>query len=36
MEFVFKLLNHLIITSPRLDGKTLRIKASFFELTDIL
>jgi len=28
IEFAFKLLNHLITTGPKLDGKTLHIKAS--------
>ena len=36
MEFIFKPLNHLITTSPRLDGKTLHIKVSFVEWTAIL
>ena len=36
MEFSFKLLNHLIAAGPRLDGKTLYIKASFLEWTTIL
>ena len=31
MEFVFRLLNHLIAIGPKLDGKTLHIKASFCE-----
>ena len=36
MEFVFKPLNHLIAIGPRLDRKTLHIKASFLEWTAIL
>ena len=36
MEFVFKSLNHLIATGPRLDGKTLHIKTSFLEWMAIL
>ena len=36
MEFVFKSLNHLNVAGPKLDGKTLHIKASFFEWTAIL
>ena len=35
-EFVFKSLNHLIATGPRLDGKTLHIKVSFWEWMVIL
>jgi len=35
MELAFKSSNHLIATSPRLDGKTLYIKASFLECTAI-
>ena len=31
IEFVLKPLNHLIATGPKLDGKTLHIKASFLE-----
>ena len=36
IEFVLKPLNHLIATGPKLDGKTLHIKASFLEWTAIL
>ena len=36
MEFAFKPLNHLIATGPKLDGKTLHIKASSLEFTVIL
>ena len=36
MEFLFKPLNHLIATSPKLDGKTLHISTSFLEWTAIL
>ena len=32
MEFVFKPLNHLIATGPKLDGKTLHISTSFFRM----
>ena len=35
-EFVFKPLNHLIATGPKLDGKTLHFSASFLEWTAIL
>ena len=35
-EFIFKPLNHLIATGPKLDGKTLHISASFLEWTAIL
>ena len=31
IEFAFKPLNHLIATRPKLDGKTLHIKASSLE-----
>ena len=31
IELAFKLLNHLIATRPKLDGKTLHIKASSLE-----
>ena len=31
MEFAFKPLNHLIVMGPKLDGKTLHIKASSLE-----
>ena len=36
MEFVFKPLNHLIITGLRLDEKTLHIRVSFLEWMAIL
>ena len=36
MEFVFKLLNHLIAIGPKLNGKTLHIRASFWEWIAIL
>ena len=36
MEFAFKLLNHLIAIGPRLDEKTLHIRASFLEWMAIL
>ena len=36
IELAFKLSNHLIATGPRLDGKTLHIKASSLEWTVIL
>jgi len=36
MEFVFKPLNRLIATGPKLDGKTLHISASFLEWMAIL
>ena len=36
MESALRLSNHLIATGPRLDGKTLHIKASSFEWTAIL
>ena len=36
MEFVFKPLNHLIATSPKLDWKILHISVSFLKGTTIL
>ena len=36
MEFAFRPLNHLIATGPKLDGKTLHIKALSLEWTAIL
>ena len=36
IEFLFKLLNHLIAIGPKLDGKTLHISASFLEWIAIL
>ena len=36
MEFVFRLLNHLIAIDPKLDGKILQIRASFWEWMVIL
>jgi len=36
MELAFKLLNHLIATGPRLDRKTLHIRASSLEWMVIL
>ena len=36
MEFVFRLLNHLIAIGLKLDGKILHIRASFWEWMAIL
>ena len=36
IELALKLSNHLITTSPKLDGNTLHIKGSFLECTTIL
>ena len=36
MEFVFKPLNYLIATGPKLDEKTLHIKVLFLEWIVIL
>ena len=36
MEFAFRPLNHLIAIGPKLDAKTLHIKASYLEWTAIL
>ena len=35
IEYAFKSLNYLIATGPKLDGKTLHIKASSLEWTAI-